>query len=175
MKKLILTIAVVATAVHSQATSVKWGIDGTLDTTKFASATAYLFCESGNSALARQTFADDAAAKTWYSANGSSLESTAFRKKSVTAGTTANTAETITTPTGSANYWLLIVNEDASALAVSTLSKTINITSSSMTKNAIWDASSQMSTYSLTNVPEPTSAMLLLLGFAGLALKRKRA
>ena len=29
--------------------------------------------------------------------------------------------------------------------------------------------------YNVTNVPEPTSAMLLLLGVAGLALKRKRA
>ena len=172
MKKLIIMAAFAASAIGAQASVVKWGLEGSVDTTKFASGTAYLICTG---TLAKPTtLTDDASAATWYKANGSSLSENAYRSASVSAGAVYET-ETIEEAVGNKQYWLLIVNKDESELAVSTLTKRLNITTGALTTEATWLASSQMSTYSLTNVPEPTSAMLLLLGFAGLALKRKRA
>ena len=83
--------------------------------------------------------------------------------------------KSITSPTGRKNYWLLIDNNETADedhfFAISTTTKAINITTSSNTVSAAWTAS-QMGVF---NVPEPTSGLMLLLGVAGLALRRRRA
>lgn len=173
MKKLVLTILVTISAVafQLQASTVNWGVTGTVDATKFASGTAYLICVDN---LARPTFADDTAATAWFTENGSSLESLAFLSTTVTDGTVAAT-EVIDEAIGRKSYWLIIVNEDSTAMAVSSIQKALQIQTGTMNVTGKWTADSQMKDYVLGNVPEPTSGLLLLLGVAGLMLRRKQA
>ena len=172
-EKLILSALVAVAAAATHASTVNWGVDGVVDATKFASGTAYLVCVAN---LARPTFTDDAGAKTWFAENGSSLATTAFRSATVTAGAVSE-SESIAEAIGRKNYWLILVNGDSSAIAVSTSALPVNITTGSLSQNAKWTASSQMSTYDISGgaIPEPTSGLLMLVGLAGLALRRKRA
>jgi len=81
-------------------------------------------------------------------------------------------------------YYMAIINGDdvflsSSVSALGQASSTSAVSFSglgSATKNAFGDAAySSAGWYSTASVPEPTSGFLLLLGVAGLALKRKRA
>jgi len=171
MKKLIIAAAIICAGVTSQASNVNWGMTGAIDDTIFASGTAYLICVDN---IAKPSLTAENAA-TWYAANSASLASKAFRTASVTDGAIYET-EDISQAIGRKNYWLLIDNNvdgDDHYIAVSTTTKALNITTSSLSVSANWLASSQMSNFNVA--PEPTSGLLLLLGFAGLALKRKRA
>ena len=169
MKKLVLTALLILSAAVLKASTVIWGLYDTVDTTKFASGTAYLICVDN---LARPTFADDTAATAWFTENGSSLASLAFRSTTVTDGAVSAT-EVIDEDIGRKNYWLLIVNDDSTALAVSSSQKALQIKTGTMNVTGKWTGSTQMNSYVLGNVPEPTSGMLLLLGVAGLMLRRK--
>lgn len=172
MKKLMILAAIVCAAAISQASSVSWGLTdaATLDTTLYASGTAYLICVDN---LAKPSLTAETAAS-WYKDNSSSLAGTAFRSGTVTGGTILE-SEDIAQAIGRKNYWLVIVADDEKNFAVSTTTKALNITTGSLSVAAKWDASSQMTSFATSSVPEPTSGLLLLLGVAGLALKRKRA
>ena len=174
MKKLIMVATFAITAVCAQATTVKWGLNGSLDASKFASGTAYLLSADS---LAFKTFETESSAQSWYKSNSASLTAASLTTSDKVSSGALSASNVIESPVGDKSYWLLIVNADESYFAVSTSTKTINIASGTMNKTAKWIPSSQMATYSLSSssIPEPTSAMLLLLGFAGLALKRKRA
>ena len=177
MKKIIIAVALIVTTVCSQATTVRWGITGSIDTTKFASGTAYLICTDVDAnGIAFTTFAADSAAQSWYKSNSSNLGTAALRSGEVKNGA-LSASEVIESPVGNKSYWLVVVNSAETYLSVSKSVKDINIQTGTNAMNAKWTGSSQMATYSLSSssIPEPTSAMLMLLGFAGLALKRKRA
>ena len=167
MKKLIIAAAIFCVAAVTQASSVNWGLSGNVDATTYASATAYLVCVND---LAKPSLTAETAGD-WYKSNGSSLASKAFRSAAVLNGGGYET-ETINAAVGRKNYWLIIVADDEKNFAVSTTTKALNITTSALSVSANWLADTQMSTYA---VPEPTSGLMLLLGIAGLALKRKRA
>lgn len=173
MKKLIIAGVITCAAAISQASTVNWGLNtSTLDTTKFASGTAYLICVDN---LARPTLTAETAGE-WYTANKDKIASSAFRSASVSNGTVYE-SEVIESPTGRKNYWLFIDNnatdEADHFFAVSTTQKALNIQSGTMNQTAAWVGGTQMGTFAA--VPEPTSGLLFLLGMAGLALKRKRA
>lgn len=170
MKKMIMAVAIVCAAVYAHASAVSWGISsGTLDAEKFASGTAYLICV--DSLAKPAAFADDAAALAWLKDNGSSLSSKALMTGTVENGTLWTT-ESKDEAIGRKSYWMAIVNGDSTAFAITTATKAINITTSTLGVTAGWTATQ---TASYAAVPEPTSGLLLLLGMAGLALKRKRA
>lgn len=172
MKKLIVAAAIAFAAAVSQASTVNWGLTGNVDATTYASATAYLICVDN---LAKPSLTSETAAS-WYKDNGSSLADKAFRSATVTDGAVIE-SETISEAIGRKNYWLVIVAGDEKNFAVSTTTKALNITTSALSISATWAGSSQMTSFATTSasVPEPTSGMMLLLGIAGLALKRKRA
>lgn len=170
MKKLILAAAIVCAAAVTQASSVNWGLSGNVDATTYASATAYLVCVDN---LAKPSLTAETAGD-WYKSNGSSLASKAFRSAAVANGAVYET-ETINEAIGRKNYWLVIVADDEKNFAVSTTTKALNITTSALSVSANWLADTQMTSFAASSVPEPTSGLLLLLGVAGLALKRKRA
>ena len=167
MKKLIIAAAIACAAAVSQASTVNWGLTGNVDAKMYASATAYLVCVND---LAKPSLTAETAGD-WYKSNGSSLASKAFRSAAVVNGAVYET-ETINEAIGRKNYWLIIVADDEKNFAVSTTTKALNITTAALNATASWTAGTQMSTYA---VPEPTSGLMLLLGIAGLALKRKRA
>lgn len=172
MKKLIVAAAIAFAAAVSQASTVNWGLTGNVDATTYASATAYLICVDN---LAKPSLTADTAAA-WYKDNSSSLSSKALFSASVTDGA-FDVVESKDEAIGRKNYWLVIVADDEKNFAVSTTTKALNITTSALTVTAKWLASSQMTSFATTSasVPEPTSGLMLLLGIAGLALKRKRA
>ena len=156
-----------------QASTVNWGLTGNIDTATYASGTAYLICVND---LAKPTLTAETAAD-WYAANSASLASTAFRSATVTDGAVLE-SESISSPTGRKNYWLIIdngVDGDDHYISVSTTTKALNITTSALSISATWIASSQMTSFNVAPVPEPTSGLLMLLGMAGLALRRRRA
>lgn len=170
MKKLIIAAAIACAAAVSQASTVNWGLTGNVDATTYASATAYLVCVDD---LARPSLTAETASA-WYKDNGSTLASKAFRSASVTDGAVYE-SEAINEAIGRKNYWLVIVAGDEKNFAVSTTTKALNITTAALNVTASWTASTQMTSFAASSVPEPTSGLLLLLGVAGLALKRKRA
>ena len=170
MKKLIVAAAIACAAAVTQASTVNWGLTGNVDATTYASATAYLVCVDS---LAKPSLTAETAA-TWYKDNGSSLAGKAFRSAAVTDGAVIE-SETISEAIGRKNYWLVIVSDDEKNFAVSTTTKALNITTSALSISATWAGSSQMTSFATSSVPEPTSGLMLLLGIAGLALKRKRA
>ena len=74
-------------------------------------------------------------------------------------------------------YWMLIDNGEAAdedhffAVATRLVSVVFNA-NSTMAVTATWNGGTQFGVF---NVPEPTSGLMLLLGMAGLALRRRRA
>ena len=172
MKKMIIAAAIVCVAAVTQASSVNWGLSGNVDATPYASATAYLVCVDN---LAKPSLTAETAGD-WYKSNGSSLASKAFRSAAVANGAVYET-ETSHEAVGRKNYWLVIVADDEKNFAVCSTTKALNITTSALSVSANWLADTQMTSFAITSasVPEPTSGLMLLLGIAGLALKRKRA
>jgi len=76
----------------------------------------------------------------------------------------------------SASFYVELLNESGATLATSTLSPLYSALIAYMERNNSGSEAPSISspyTYSFV-IPEPTSAMLMLLGVAGLALKRKR-
>lgn len=182
MKKLIIAAAIAFAGVAAQASTVNWGLNsGTaLDATKFASGTAYFIAVDD---LARPTTLTDATAGDWYKANIATVKSSALITSATVADGVfykANDDALASADRARQNYWLLIDNDATSDadhyFAVSTLNKGVTFnSSSSISVTATWNGGTQMSTFAAASVPEPTSGLMLLLGVAGLALRRRRA
>lgn len=179
MKKLIIVATIACATVAVQASSINWGFTtGNLDATKFASGTAYFIAIND---LARPTTLTAENAGDWYKANIAAVKSSALiTSDSVANGSFYEAADTSSASFDRArqNYWLLIDNDATSDadhyFAISTVNKGVTFnSSSSVSVTATWNGGTQMSTYAA--VPEPTSGLLMLLGMAGLALRRKRA
>ena len=177
MKKLMMAVAIVCAAVGVQAAQINWGnvastspiLDLAGSKLTYANATAYSF----------QIFLVDVAGKTV----GSSASI-----NSMTAGSLQNAAYTYTYGT---DYTMgdtfsilakMTVADQAYEMAFGNF--TITATSNAVTEKFTWDTGSYGGLSGTTTaggaaswspVPEPTSGLLMLLGMAGLALKRKRA
>ena len=181
MKKIMMALAVIVTAAAVQAASFDWKtsatgkIYGAGTTTLLASGTAYIF-DAG--ATTQQSVLDAfAQGKTWTTGS--------LDNKSVSAGAiTATTAEAFAygTAGNTYNFYVAVLNGDSlfisdtvavDAAAISYKTASFNL------KTASQAAAMTSSTFTAggwySAVPEPTSGLLLLLGMAGLALKRKRA
>ena len=185
MKKLMMAIAVVATAVVANAAAIQWN-SGTIalpDGSKAGKGdvTAYLFNVSKAVYDTYAAYTDATAlSDALYSAYSGSFASADGTKTSPKAGTANLTdgkddygvgtyyAVVLYTATQDAkDYWMgnfaSATIEAAQDVVVSDLALKLGGTSSTATA------------WSTAAVPEPTSGLLLLLGMAGLALKRKRA
>ena len=159
MKKLVILAAVIVAGVAANAAAFKWSganVYGPDGTTKF-SGTAYLYCDALSSeSLSSATVANGAIAATTFNVDVS--------EASISAGTMYD--------------FYFIVTTDYKGSEVS-------YTSSAVSKNALGNGtqtigfgnqqSATQAAGAWAAVPEPTSGLLMLLGVAGLALKRKRA
>ena len=159
MKKLVILAAVIVAGVAANAAAFKWSganVYGPDGTTKF-SGTAYLYCDALSSeSLSSATVANGAIAATTFNVDVS--------EASISAGTIYD--------------FYFIVTTDYKGSEVS-------YTSSAVSKNALGNGTqtigfgNQQSATQAAGAwaadPEPTSGLLMLLGVAGLALKRKRA
>ena len=174
MKKLMITLAVVLIAGMSQAAAFKWSTgaltapnaDGSVGTTAAADATGTW--------LATISLYSDAACTTPIEGVTGNSSSTVNAMGSNIAGTFAGAtfAYDNTTP-----YYAILELSYTTAAGTQTLTTDVVSTKLKTTGNTTLNFSTAISnaSWSAAAVPEPTSGLLMLLGMAGLALRRKRA
>ena len=192
MKKLLIALAAVAVAAGAQAASFSWKTSATGKVynpgteTLLASATAYLFDTSVTQASLVTAFAAgslDLSAKS--SLSSKAISSGAIGLTEFTDGTAAGDTLTSYFATivkiDSKDY--LFISSTASGLAQEGKTTPLSFNAKSASQAAALDASKGYSvagwyaapTGGGESVPEPTSGLLMLIGAAGLALRRKRA
>ena len=186
MKKLMIALAVVAMGVVANAASFTWQAtkgylyDGADTPEKITSGTAYLLFASAltQSDLVTAFAADAATAASTVSAKAVSTG---------TIGSNARIAETAFTAdvtTDQTAYFVvfngdnMFVSDSTTAAYAAVGEEAIAFSSMSSASKAKLDVADGYSTagwYGAAAVPEPTSGLLMLLGMAGLALRRRRA
>ena len=157
MKKLLVLAAVLVAGVAANAASFKWSaanIYASNGTDKFSgSATLYAFLATSDA-------------------------STAFEVDTATVATGAIAQKTFSSDSlvGGNNYSFFFVIEDGDKTFTSAV--VANKVAQATASTTFTFGNQQSATQNASNwaaVPEPTSGLLMLLGVAGLALKRKRA
>ena len=184
MKKLMMFAACAMLVAVTNAAAVGWSLAGA---TGYAGDAYQFFVvgQNGVSSVATITALLDAGTSTadyafgsgTVAANGSAIVAAAKSGKTLDAGTTYNSffvvfdSDTLTS--GSTKY---AVVSEASTLTQSPSATAANITFVAGNQATFLSIASDWKSYGTSSaVPEPTSGLLMLLGMAGLALRRKRA
>lgn len=198
MKKLIIVAATVLCGAMAQASYVAWTLTGVKgpDGNALSSGSAYVFFVAGNSAADTSSWAglaEKGATAFTTPLAGANFD---YTKSSITADagtlsynkTTAGAAPELSTVglSGSTKYSAYAVIFDTETITdashyyvtAASAASTTYADGASTTKIYTLNASSSATAAnwkSVGPVPEPTSGLLMLLGMAGLALRRKRA
>ena len=182
MKKLIIGLFAAVVAVGAQAAAFQWSTTGTIyepSGTSVATTggfTAYLFDAGTVSQSALVTALRDGGSITDYTALSSYTTDSAAK-----VATTAFTADYASGTSVSAYF--AIVQDDyvyisgaKSATAQDVGTATFSMGSQSTNSAKVFDSTTAYANAGwYQTVPEPTSGLLMLLGMAGLALRRRRA
>ena len=175
MKKLLTLAAVVIVAATTHAAAVGWTIAGA---SAYASGSYDVFVigqngVTGVSQIAALVAADQSVSSYAFY-EGGSVSSTGMASQTVT----ASGKEITYSGSGTDTYQAFAVlwksdGKEASYTSVASIEMANNSTSKTF---LFGNQSANLAANNFTvNVPEPTSGLMLLLGVAGLALKRKRA
>ena len=186
MKKLMIALAVAAMAVCANAASANWKSGTVLDpngATANKSVTAYLWVIDADT---YDTFAANTTGKAMsdavYAAYGSKTGD-AYASKTTTAKGAANMVDDSKSyGAGNTAYAVLLYTYgsgddlqymgNVGALA---FESAMDATSGEMATYLLGSTTAGSTAWSTAAVPEPTSGLLMLLGIAGLALRRRRA
>ena len=190
MKKLMIVLGAIAMAIGAQAASIDWSVSlnsWTLNDGSKAAAGYTVYLINGSTAL------DTIAAAINSKTGAFNSDQTWVFGSSVTTGSKGKVAELTTTTdklTRGTDYNFSVLMIDAGAtggpkyMVSDTFSQTAYLSGTDEALGVSFD-STRLGANALTAsataangwaaVPEPTSGLLLLLGVAGLALKRKRA
>ena len=170
MKKLVLFAAVAVMSIVASATSVKWGVATDKPLADITSGTAYLVYGSLPATWEAESFSKS-------TLTGAGLQ--VLAEGTIVSGVYWNgTGESLTPDStgltkGNKTVYMIAVSSDGQTLDVSG-GKSLNLQASALSSSLSWNGAADFTKYAAT-VPEPTSALLMVLGVAGLALKRKRA
>ena len=182
MKKLIGMLAIAACAVSASASTVNWGL-GTgniLDASKVDTGTAYLMYSAGGtvdfSKFATMEKFDAASLATV--GLDTTIDTFAYSSSKVSNSVSVTPTGTKTSAGsniggGAKSMYIIFIDNDGKDIAYTANVVSVNVQNSTMNITAL-KAGGDF-TYATASVPEPTSGLLMLLGMAGLALKRKRA
>ena len=195
MKKLMIALAAVATAAGLQAATVTWGGDcvsslATVEYAGYADTGSWygLYLLSGTADTFAEAFTPGA--NTFAPMNGSdAVTATLLASHTLTAeewdaGTFTANYEASAASLNGKNYAIVLFDSSADATQYSVALYTISgLDDAGGAKFMFMDGSGDATLLSTNGTgndwyavaPEPTSGLLLLLGMAGLALKRKRA
>ena len=176
MKKIVF-IAAMAFGLMASASTVTWNLSSPVDTTKFASGTAYLILTTASAA---PTF--DATGKDSFAlADVLRSTDTQVASTAVTGGSFMS-QDVVSSPTGRQKFYAVMISDDGKNMMIATTLKTVTIQSTdSHQPSASWSAANMGTGYtapgggSTDPSPEPTSGLLLLVGAGILGLRRKRA
>lgn len=162
MKKLMIAMVAIAITVVARAATVQWTMANVYDSTGASkySGEATLFAY-----LSTSTAADAVEVMTLTVSSGAITAS---------AGTFSTDAVTA----GNEYFYYFVIEDGDKRFTSATTANAIATQSTSNTKVQFGNMTSQTqnaSNWVNSSVPEPTSGLLILLGMAGLALKRKRA
>lgn len=182
MKKLIIALGAIAVAVVGHAAAVDWSASINGAATAGIDATKYMAYFVDNSTWSTVWTAGDGAGTLKGDALTGALDSASF----ALSGTKATTGtQSFTTSAASVPYKVVLVETAANKWAIlgEGTAMSYDPESSSGTAAAVsttgakvlGTASSGNLTWGTVSVPEPTSGLLMLLGMAGLALRRRRA
>lgn len=181
MKKLIIAAAVVCTAVFAHAAAANWKAsakdmcDGTGSDTSLFSGTAYIF-DAGVTSQAALFALIEGGSSIGTSTAGYVATGT-FDEGAFGGVTFANGEQ----GGGSYTYYFVIVDGDNAyfsnekAVTANATATAKAITFGSQSGSSTLPASGFQGAGAWSSVPEPTSGLLMLLGMAGLALRRRRA
>lgn len=181
MKKLLVAVAAVASALVVNAAACSWSTTGTIyqptdSTAAVAGFTAYLFdtttvSQSALVAALRDggSITDYTAMSTYTTPTAAKVASTSFEQDS---------GKTIAAFFAIVQDDYVYISNEKSATTMDIGSATFSFMSQSTNSKNVFDSSTAVSGagwYGTAAVPEPTSGLLMLLGMAGLALRRRRA
>ena len=196
MKKLLIAVAVAASAVCLQAATINWG--GAIanadcsDTLSYGS-TAYLVWSATDFSPATASVLNASGSdwSTWTTDNGGTVvKMYALSNDDIDAWNFVDTYDSNTAAKYNGYYAVLVVDGSdatkasymyAGAFSNATDANIGTLAPASIVLNEGWATdpgpwlNSGGFNTTVSSVPEPTSGLLLLLGMAGLALKRKRA
>ena len=188
MKKLMIALAAVAVAAVAQAASINWAVNANSwtysDSTKAAANTAVYLIDASKWSTIETAIIGGATALTTDTAGVLAVGKTSNAKGTVSVSTA--TSASLTAGTSYDFAYLVIDTRDASDVKyfASLAESVAAYDPTDETYSEVQSVTFMASHYSTSGVsggwqsaavPEPTSGLLLLLGMAGLALRRKRA
>ena len=193
MKKLIIALAAVVAGVAVKAATVDWSFQVTASATDYHASNYALYLVDATkwdaavagAGITASTFTDASvvyAQTTFASGTGKSATSKTYVSNiagSTTAGASATAlSDSIVADGGTLNVYYVILDTSKDPNEYYASEKTA-LTGRSATGTLIdtgfGSVANSAVSFTAVNVPEPTSGLLMLLGIAGLALKRRRA
>jgi hypothetical protein len=192
MKKIMIALAAVAAGVAVHAATVDWQYQVTASATDYHASNYALYlvdatkwdAAKAGAGITADTFTDNSivyAQTTFAAGTGKGTSKTYI--SNIAGGSTSGASATalsdsIVADGGTLNVYYVILDTSKDPNEYYASSKTA-LTGRSATGTAIQTGFGSVAnsavTWTATSVPEPTSGLLMLLGIAGLALKRRRA